>query len=195
LSIELTEWSHCDRKVNISSGRMVNGPDFVARVHYILYTAGGINKAEDLKGKRVGVSGLGGVTHFAMIYALKKLGLNPETDATMTVIGSAGARLAAVVSGTVAATLVQPPESLKAGELGLKPMLNLTQSGIRFPSNQLAVTVDTVRNHRDLIKRFLMGSIAGLGKLKSDRQFTIKSSRNIYVFRSRPCSRKPTIFG
>jgi ABC-type nitrate/sulfonate/bicarbonate transport system substrate-binding protein len=55
---------------------------------YILYTAGGINKAEDLKGKRVGVSGLGGVTHFAMIYALKKLGLNPETDATMTVIGS-----------------------------------------------------------------------------------------------------------
>jgi NitT/TauT family transport system substrate-binding protein len=174
---------------------MVNGPDFVARVHYILYTPGGINKAKDLKGKRVGVSGLGGVTHFAMIYALKKLGLNPETDATMTVIGSAGARLAAVVSGTVAATLVQPPESLKAGELGLKPMLNLTQSGIRFPSNQLAVTVDTVRNHRDLIKRFLMGSTAGLGKLKSDRQFTIKSSRNIYVFRSRPCSRKPTIFG
>jgi NitT/TauT family transport system substrate-binding protein len=57
---------------------------------YILYTAAGINKAEDLKGKRVGVSGLGGVTHFAMIYALKKLGLNPETDATMRVIDSAG---------------------------------------------------------------------------------------------------------
>ena len=56
----------------------------------------------------------------------------------------------------------------------MKPILNLTQSGIRFPSNQLAVTTDALRNRRDALKRFLMGSIAGLAKLKSDRQFTMK---------------------
>jgi NitT/TauT family transport system substrate-binding protein len=141
---------------------------------YILYVAAGINKAQDLKGKRVGLAGFGGVTHFAMIYALKKLGLNPETDVNMTSIGSAGLRLSAIISGATAATLVQPPESLKARELGLKPMLDLAKSGIKFPSNQLTTTVDFLHNNRETAKRFLMACIAGLGRLKSDRPYTMK---------------------
>jgi NitT/TauT family transport system substrate-binding protein len=141
---------------------------------YVLYVAPGINKPQDLKGKRVGLAGFGGVTHFAMIYALKKLGLNPDSDVNMTALGSAGLRLASVVSGTTAATLVQPPESLKAKELGLKPMLDLARSGIKFPSNQLTTTGDFIQNNRDAAKRFLMGCIAGLAKLRSDRPYTTK---------------------
>jgi NitT/TauT family transport system substrate-binding protein len=141
---------------------------------YVLYVAPGINKPQDLKGKRVGLAGFGGVTHFAMIYALKKLGLNPDTDVNMTSLGSAGLRLSSVVSGTTAATLVQPPESLKARELGLKPMLDLAKSGIKFPSNQLTTTGDFIHNNRETAKRFLMGCIAGLAKLRSDRPFTMR---------------------
>jgi ABC-type nitrate/sulfonate/bicarbonate transport system substrate-binding protein len=141
---------------------------------YILYANSTIKKAEDLKGKKVGVAGLGGVTHFAMIYGLRKLGLNPDTDVTMTAIGDAGARLAAAISGSIAATLVQPPESLKARELGLNPILNLAQSGVKFPSNQVTANVNYLRANRDSVKKFMMASIAGLGKLKSDRQFTMK---------------------
>jgi ABC-type nitrate/sulfonate/bicarbonate transport system substrate-binding protein len=58
---------------------------------YILYAHPAIKTAEDLTGKRVGVAGLGGVTHFAMLYALRKLGLNPDSDVTMTAMGDAGA--------------------------------------------------------------------------------------------------------
>lgn len=141
---------------------------------YILYAHSGIKKAADLKGKRVGVAGLGGVTHFAMIYALRKLGLNPETDITMMAMGAADTRLSATISGSIAATLVQPPESLKARELGLNPILNLAQSGVKFPSNQVAVNLNYLRSNRESVKQFMMGSIAGLGKLKSDRPFTIK---------------------
>lgn len=141
---------------------------------YILYANPRIKKAEDLKGKRVGVAGLGGVTHFAMIYALRKLGLNPDSDVTMTAIGDAGARLGAAVSGSISATLVQPPESLKARELGLTPILNLAQSGVKFPGNQVTANVGYLRTNREHVKRFMMASIAGLGKIKSDRQFTTR---------------------
>jgi len=141
---------------------------------YILYANSTIKKAEDLKGKRVGVAGLGGVTHFAMIYALRKLGLNPDADVTLTTIGDAGARLAAAVSGSISATLVQPPESLRARELGLNPILNLAQSGVKFPGNQITANLNYLRANRDSVKKFMMGSIAGLAKLKSDRQFTMK---------------------
>jgi NitT/TauT family transport system substrate-binding protein len=141
---------------------------------YILYAHPTIKTAEDLKGKRVGVAGLGGVTHFAMIYALTKLGINPDTDVTLTAIGDAGARLAAAVSGSISATLVQPPESLRARELGLKPILNLAQNGVKFPGNQVTANLNYLRTNRDSVKKFMMASIAGLAKLKSDRQFTMK---------------------
>ena len=141
---------------------------------YILYANPGIKKAEDLKGKRVGVSGLGGVTHFAMIYALRKLGLNPDADVTMTAIGDAGARLGAAISGSISATLVQPPESLKARELGLTPILNLALSGVKFPGNQVTANVSYLRANRENIKRFMRASIAGLAKIKSDRPFTMR---------------------
>jgi ABC-type nitrate/sulfonate/bicarbonate transport system substrate-binding protein len=141
---------------------------------YILYVGQGIDKPQDLKGKRVGVAGFGGATQFAMIYALRKLDLNPEIDVVMTTIGSAGARLSAIVSGAISATLIQPPESLRAKELGLKPMLDLAKSGVKFPSNQVTTTVDFIRSNRESAKKFMMGSIAGLAKLRSDRQFTIK---------------------
>jgi NitT/TauT family transport system substrate-binding protein len=141
---------------------------------YILYAQADIRKPDDLKGKRVGVSGLGGVTHFAMNYALTKLGLNPESDVTMTALGAASARLSAMSSGAIAATLVQPPESLAARELGFKPMLNLAQSGVKFPSNQVTVNRTYLRSSRESVKKFMMGSISGLGKLKADRQFAMK---------------------
>ncbi len=109
-----------------------------------------------------------------MIYALKKLGLNPEADVTLTTIGDAGARLAAAVGGAIAATLVQPPESLKARELGLNPILNLAQSGVKFPGNQITANLHYLRANRDGVKRFMMAAIAGLARLKADRQFTMK---------------------
>ena len=141
---------------------------------YILYAHPAIKTAADLKGKRVGVAGLGGVTHFAMIYALRKLGINPDSDVTLTAIGDAGSRLAAAVSGSISATLVQPPESLRARELGLKPVLNLAQSGVKFPGNQVTANLNYLRANRDSVKKFMRASIAGLAKLKSDRQFTMK---------------------
>ncbi|HEY1268231.1 MAG TPA: ABC transporter substrate-binding protein [Candidatus Binatia bacterium] len=141
---------------------------------YILYAHPAIKKPEDLKGKRVGIAGLGGVTHFAMIFALRKLGLNPDTDVTLTTIGDAGARLAAAVSGTISATLVQPPESLKAKELGLNPIFNLAQSGVKFPGNQITANLSYLRSNRDSVKRFMMAAIAGLAKVKADRAFTMK---------------------
>ncbi|HEY1371998.1 MAG TPA: ABC transporter substrate-binding protein [Candidatus Binatia bacterium] len=141
---------------------------------YILYAHPAIKKPEDLKGKRVGIAGLGGVTHFAMIFALRKLGLNPDSDVTLTTIGDAGARLAAAVSGTISATLVQPPESLKAKELGLNPIFNLAQSGVKFPGNQITANLSYLRANRDSVKRFMMGAIAGLAKVKADRAFTMK---------------------
>lgn len=141
---------------------------------YIFYVSGKIRKPEDLKGRRIGISSFGGASHAATRYALQRLGLNPEVDVTLMQIGNQAGRLSAMTSGGIDGTLIQPPETLIAREMGLKPMLNLAQSGLKFPMNQMTTTGEYLKSQREKVKRFMMGSIAGVARLKADRDFTMK---------------------
>ncbi|MGH7825563.1 MAG: ABC transporter substrate-binding protein [Candidatus Binatia bacterium] len=158
----------------LKGGHVITVGTNVGVFPYILYVSDKVRKPEDLKGKRVGIAGFGGATHFAMIYALRKLQLNPETDVTLTQLGNASARLGAMVSGSIVATLIQPPESLKARELGFKPLINLARSGVKFANNQVTTTDEYLKNRRPQVKKFMMGSIAGLARIKGDVPFAMK---------------------
>ncbi len=141
---------------------------------YFFYVSERIRKPEDLKGKRVGIAGFGGVLHNATRFALQKLGLNPETDVTMVQIGLPFANhIAAMANGSIDGALFQFPETKTANELGFKPVVNLAQTGIKFPTSQMTTTGEYIRSHRDQVKRFMMGYIAGLARLKGDRDFTM----------------------
>ena len=141
---------------------------------YVFYVSGRIRNPEDLKGKKVGISSFGGASHTATQIALQKLGLNPKTDVTMVQIGDQGSRLAAMASGSIDGALMQPPESLRAREMKFKPMVNLAQSGVKFPLNHLATSRKYVENNRETSKKFMMATIAGIARFKSDRNFTME---------------------
>ncbi len=141
---------------------------------YVFYASGRIRNPEDLKGKKVGISSFGGASHTATQIALQKLGLNPKTDVTMVQIGDQGSRLAAMASGSIDGTLMQPPESLRAREMKFKPMVNLAQSGVKFPLDHLATSRKYVENNRETTKKFMRATIAGIARFKSDRNFTME---------------------
>lgn len=142
---------------------------------YTFYVSEKIRKPADLRGKRVGIAGFGGVTHNAMLYALQKLGLNPETDVTLVQIALPFSnQIVAMANGSIQGSLFQFPETKKADEMGFKPIVNLAQSGIKFPTSQMSTTQTYMKNNRDKVKKFMMGFIGGLAKLKADREFTMK---------------------
>jgi len=141
---------------------------------YVFYVSEKIRRPEDLKGKKVAIAGFGGVLHNATRVALQRFGLNPETDVVMVQIGIPFSNhIAAMASGAVDGALFQFPETKKAGELGFRPVVNLAQTGIKFPTSQMTTSGEYIRSHRDTLKRFLMGYIAGLARLKSDREFAM----------------------
>ncbi len=145
---------------------------------YTFYVPPTVKRPEDLKGKRIGLVGFGGVTHSATRFALQKLGLNPESDVTLVQMGLPFSNhLAAMVSGSIHGAIFQFPETQKAIELGFKPMLNLAESGIKFSTNQVSTTNEYVKNHRDAVKKFLMGFVTGMARVKGDSDFTIKVLR------------------
>src|SRR5262245_8280436 len=141
---------------------------------YSFYVSQRIRKAEDLKGKKIGISSFGGTAYPATRYAVEKLGLNPDSDVVMMQLGEQAARFAAMSGGTIDGTLLQPPETIKATELGFRPMVDLSQSGIKFPMNHNSTTRRFLKNDRDAVRKFMMGYIAGLVRLKTDRDFTLK---------------------
>jgi NitT/TauT family transport system substrate-binding protein len=140
---------------------------------YTFYVSSRIRGREDLKGKKIGIVSFGGTAYPATRYALLKLGINPDSDVTFIQTGDQAARFGALMSGAIDGTLLQPPDTIKARELGLRPMINLAQSGIRFPMNHNSTSTRFIKSNRDKVKKFMMGYIGGLARLKTDRQFAI----------------------
>ena len=81
----------------------------------------------DLKNKRVGVAGFGLGAHRGAQIILAKLGLNPDTDVTMLQIGGDPTRLAALLNGTIDASVFNPPLYQRAVEAGMKVLANIEE--------------------------------------------------------------------
>ena len=141
---------------------------------YTLYVSKEIRDAGDLRQKKLAVSTVGGSGYVAAQYALRKLGLDPDKDVTMLQVGDFGTRLSALASGTVQGTLLLPPFTLRARELGLKPLYDLVGSGIHYPINQITTRQSFIKSQRETTKAFLKGLVAGLARFRTDRDFGVK---------------------
>ena len=138
---------------------------------YTLFVGKDIHDAADLKGRKLAVSTVGGSGYVAMQYALRKLGLDPDKDVAMLQIGDFGTRLASLAAGTVQGALLLPPFTLRARELGLRPLYDLVGSGIQYPINQITVRQSFIKSHRETVKNFMRAFIAGLARFRTDREF------------------------
>jgi NitT/TauT family transport system substrate-binding protein len=83
-----------------------------------LIGAKNIKSVKELKGKRVMTGGTGDITNLWWIAMARANGLDPEKDVELLFSGATSARLAALVSGGVDATMLSTPQSFKAIEDG-----------------------------------------------------------------------------
>ena len=109
-----------------------------------------------------------------MQYALRKIGLDPDKDVAMLQIGDFGTRLASLAAGTIQGTLLLPPFTLRARELGLRPLYDLVGSGIQYPINQITARQAFIKSQRETVKNFMKGFVAGLARFRTDREFGAK---------------------
>lgn len=138
---------------------------------YSLYVSQKVADPRELKGKKLAVSGLGGPSEFLTRYAVEKLGLNPQRDVTLVQVGTAQI-FTSLASGVVDGAMLNPPDSLQAAQMGLKPLLDLVDSGPKFPFNNISTRRDVVNLKRDTVLRFLKGFVAGLARFHNDPAFS-----------------------
>ena len=96
------------------------------------------NAVEDLRGKKFGVSRIGSADNAVSHYGAGSAYGIKENDVTYVQAGNIPARLAAMQSNALQATLLQAPETLKAKEIGLRPLLDFTKLDVEWQQNGVA---------------------------------------------------------
>jgi len=128
-----------------------------------LIGAKNIKSVRELKGKRVMTGGTGDITNLWWFAMARANGLDPEKDVELLYSGATSARLAALISGGVDATMLSTPQSFKAIEdgysdlgpvapfLGEFPMMiwHVNESWARAHENQL---LGFIRAHNKAVK-------------------------------------------
>lgn len=131
-----------------------------------------IRSAADLKGKRMAIARMGGITEFAARLTLEKFGLG-QKDMTLIQSGPDAQRIAAMQSGAVAATILAPPGLYVATSLGLKVMADLGELDVKYPSAVMVARRSYVAQNRATVKRFVMAFIEGLQVYAQKKDFTL----------------------
>jgi len=133
-----------------------------------------IQTAKDLKGKKIGLTRLGGSTDFALDLALKKWGLRRGSDVAVIQTGGMPQLLGAITGGIVDAGVVSPPTNLSAAKLGLKELVDFGEIGIVYPNSPLATSQLFLEKNRSTTLRILRAYCEGIHRVKTDKDGTMK---------------------
>jgi ABC-type nitrate/sulfonate/bicarbonate transport system substrate-binding protein len=69
--------------------------------------------------------------------------------------------LAAMQTNALQATLLQAPETLKAKEIGMRPLLDFTKLDVEWQQNGVATTRDYIKTKPDTVRRFIRAFVEG----------------------------------
>ncbi len=122
---------------------------------YYLVGAPDVKSIADLKGKRVGSSGLGlSTSRLALLVAFGRLGLDPDRDKIiMVAAGPEPERIVGVSTGAIAGTVFGPEFRGKIDQLGLNILADLRAMNIPWEQDALETSRKTLQTKRDMIER------------------------------------------
>ena len=146
----------------------------INRLVFSLMSRPQIRSATELKGRKIGVTRLGGSTDFALELALRQWGFRRGTDVAVIQTGGMPQLLGAIQAQSIDAGVISPPTNLQAEKLGLKELVDFGDLEILYPNSPLAATETYLRRNRDVALRLLRAYCDGIHRVKTDRETTLK---------------------
>ena len=156
---------------NASGADLVGLANIAPVLPYLLMVPASIKTPADLAGKTIGISKFGDTTEVASRIALSHLGVKPES-VTFVQVGSSSNRAAALLSGAVQASTIQPPITYDLEKHGFHSLMDLAK--LRIPA-ALTLTGQRrwVEENRDVVQRYVDALMEGIDREKRDKAFTI----------------------
>ncbi len=139
---------------------------------YSVAAVPGIARVEQLKGKRLGVSGFGSASHNAALILLRRFNLEPNKDVTIVVAGPTTDRLTAMGAGSIDATVLTPTEAAMAKKRGFSEVYDMLDMGIEVQGNGFATSRFFIKKQRETVKAALKGYIEAINYIRHNREAT-----------------------
>jgi ABC-type nitrate/sulfonate/bicarbonate transport system substrate-binding protein len=140
---------------------------------YAIVSRPDIDSVKALKGKRIAINTFGSSADFAIYQLLSRHGLDPNKDVTLhAVAGSPDARFAALLGGSVDATVVNSPFEYRAEQKGFKTLLSVKETAefVRIPIAGLSTTQRKIDREPDEVVRYLRALRNAILFLQSQRE-------------------------
>jgi ABC-type nitrate/sulfonate/bicarbonate transport system substrate-binding protein len=131
------------------------------RPMFWLYAKPEIRSVENLKGKKVGVSGLGSGPDSLLREILKKHGLEGGRDVVILPVGSGTGRFFALQAGSVDAAMLSVPANLLAQDAGFRELVSFLNEEWIELQGTVNVTDQLLATDPTLVEKFLRATLKG----------------------------------
>lgn len=132
------------------------------RAPYRIIVRPEITRVEDLRGKSIGQTTPGSSPAVATIEVLRRYGLEPDRDVTLTYLRDTQATVAALATGVVQGLATSSPQAEQAMAEGGRLLVDMRELNIPILGPQIATSRGLVERDPDLVRRFVMAYVDGL---------------------------------
>jgi NitT/TauT family transport system substrate-binding protein len=139
-----------------------------------LVAGGNIKKPEDLKGKRIGVSRIGGNSHYFTIQALRRYNMEPNRDYSFLQTGGDPETLAALMSGSLEVANLTPPTDAQAIARGYHYVVYGPDLKIPYAATAYVTKRSVIAKRPQVIGNFMRAMAETAKLVHTDREFFYK---------------------
>jgi NitT/TauT family transport system substrate-binding protein len=135
-----------------------------------------IKTPPDLKGRKIGVSRIGAVSHSVLLMMLKNWNMSPA-DIQVMQLGSSPNMLAGLDKGSIDGAVMTIPFVFVAEDRGFRVLVDLAETDIYYLHTMIASTRSYIRTNRDKTLKFLRGFLEGIAYFKQNKKESLEIVR------------------
>lgn len=140
---------------------------------YYVVVVPGINKLEELKGKIGANHSAATSADFAMRLGLRSVGVDPDKDVNLRVVGATNLRVLAMKQGQAQFTVVSTTEREEVEKLGFKVLVDLAAKRIPYPHAGLITSQRMLKEKHEAMLRFGRAAVESIHYFKTHKPETI----------------------
>jgi NitT/TauT family transport system substrate-binding protein len=132
-----------------------------------------IERAEQLRGKSIGITRFGTTIDTGARIALRHFGLVAEKDVSIIQVGGMESIVPAMQGGRVHAGILSYPAIARAKKLGYRELLDIAALDMPYASTGITTRGEVIRKEPDLVRRYMTAQVEAIARMKRDRPFTL----------------------